>query len=308
MNVRALCLPSLLIVLPMALSGCSGPRLPQHDAPDAAAKFVAIARGEVTVQGGLLSVVSPVDGTVDRVDVHEGEHVHAGQVLASLEETAAQSTLDQAKARLQGATARETLLALQQKTAQQMAHREIQAAKAGAGAGQAADTAAARVAELGARRQAALADIAVARAQLRSARHLLELHSIRTPVDASVERLETRPGASVRAHSGELVLLVPDQSPIVRAELNVTYAGKIHAGMAASIIPEDGADNQAWPAHVVRVGRVLRTSQLAEDPAARATERSVQCVLAFDTPSHLRIGRRVLVRFPAANKAGHDSG
>ena len=59
-----------------------------------------------------------------------------------------------------------------------------------------------------------------------------------------------------------------------------------------------GAD-RSWPAHVLRIGRVVGPSTLEDDPQQRANLRTVSCVLAFDQPppDDVRVGERVLVQF-----------
>jgi hypothetical protein len=42
---------------------------------------------------------------------------------------------------------------------------------------------------------------------------------------------------------------------------------------------------------------VVGASALEDDPLRRANTRTVECVLAFDTPDPPRVGQRVLVRF-----------
>jgi hypothetical protein len=48
---------------------------------------------------------------------------------------------------------------------------------------------------------------------------------------------------------------------------------------------------------------VFGASTLEDDPLVRANTRTVECVLSFDQPppASVRIGQRVLVRFPPAS-------
>lgn len=296
MNTRSLALLVVAFFL-AGLAGCSRSHPPDTARDAGSPEYVAVARGQVAVPGGLLSVAAPLDGTVRRIGVHEGDRVHAGQVLAQLDDAQARADLDTAQAELQQAQAQEKMLDLQQQAARQRAHRETAAAAAGAGAGQAADEANAQVAQLGARHAAEAAAVAVARAKLENARYLVGRHTLRAPFDAYVVHVLTQKGANVSPGSDVLFVLLPDRPHTVRAELNASYADAIHAGMHASIVLEDAPEGHNYPAHVVRVGRILGTSTLDEDPTMRATERTVECVLDFDAPNGLRVGRRVLVRF-----------
>ncbi|MGA7296775.1 MAG: biotin/lipoyl-binding protein, partial [Rhodanobacteraceae bacterium] len=139
MNHFSPSLTRFLPVLLLVLSGCSGPEQAQTDTAVSDPPYTAVARGEVGIEHGLLSFASPIDGTVSHVAVHEGDKVHAGEVLATLDDAAARADLETAKAQLQQAQAQEQLLVLQQKAARVQASRESAAAAAGAGAGQVAD-------------------------------------------------------------------------------------------------------------------------------------------------------------------------
>lgn len=295
MNTR---IPLALLALALVLAGCSGAAEPARAAVEPEpSPYAAVARGVVTVRGGLLSVVSPIDGRVTQVAVHEGDQVQAGQSLARLDDTLARADLEMAQAELRQARTKEAMLTSQQHAAQKQARRETAAARAGAGAGQSADTANARAAELGARRDAAKAAVAEAEAKLETERYRLEEHDLRAPFAAEVVHVQTQAGAMVSTGSGTLFVLLPDRPHIVRAELNADYVDAVHAGMRASVILEDADTKASWPAKVARVGRILEPSSLDEDPTTRVTDRIVECILDFDKPTPLRIGRRVLVRF-----------
>ncbi|MDA3914480.1 HlyD family efflux transporter periplasmic adaptor subunit [Oleiagrimonas sp.] len=305
MNARVLPILAVSALILATAAGCSGANSADKTTDTVTPSYAAVARGQIEVRGGLLSVVSPVQGTVARIGVHEGDRVHAGQMLASLQETQARAALDNVKAQLEQARAQEKLLQLQRQSGLKQARRETAAAAAGAGASQAADDANAKVAELGAQLDAARANTAMIAAKLKSARYALSQHVLRAPVDAFVLRVKTQKGANISQASGELFKLLPDRPHIVRAELNASYLSAIHPGMHASVSLEDDQNGKTWQAHVVRVGRVLSTSELDEDPTTRATQRTVVCVLDFDKPSGLRIGRRVLVRFLPEDKGKH---
>lgn len=299
--------PLISLVFMLGVSGLAGCARSNQRRPDAGAEpstYAAVARGRVAVPGGLLSVVAPVSGTVSHIAVSEGEQVHAGQLLATLDEVQAQANVDEALAQLRQARANVKLLTLQRQTARSLASRETAAAKDGAGDGLTADRANARVAQLGARIAAANASVSIAKARLKRARYLLARHQLHAPFNAWVVHVMTQKGANVSPASGALFVLLPDRPRIVRAELNPAYADAIHAGMHASVVIEDSPHGTAYPAHVVRVGRLLAVSKLDEDPGNHAIERTVSCVLDFDRINGLRIGRRVLVRFLKQAPAG----
>jgi multidrug resistance efflux pump len=288
-----------LLLLPLLASGCS-----HRDASTAtvtpAAPYAAVARGRIDVEGGLLSLGSPRDGTLATVDVREGDRVTRGQTLASLDSTPARLDVDSAQAALEQARAQQLLLDGKLAAARQRAQRLEAAAKAGAGDGQSADEAGNAVTGLAAEREAARAATDMASQRLAAARYELGARTLKAPIDADVIRVAAQPGASVSPASTPLFILLPQTPPIVRAELNESFAGAVSVGMPATVSADGDRDASAWPAHVLRIGRVVGPSSLDDDAQQRANARTVACVLSFDQPQSLRIGQRVLVRFGAA--------
>ena len=282
----------------LLLGGCAPDSTPAASAPPVAS-YAAVARGRVDVEGGLLALAMPREGTLATVTVHEGDRVHQGQILATLTDDDARLAVDAAQAGLDQAQAQVRLLDAKKTAARLRARRLRAAARAGAGDGQSADDAQDAADQLAAERQAAQAAVAIASNRLAQARYERGLRTLRAPIEADVVHVAAQPGASVSAQSGPLVTLLPLTPRIVRAELSEAYIRVVQVGMPAEVSADDRAGTH-WRAHVLRVGRVIGPSQLEDDPQARATTRTVPCVLAFDEPQDLRIGQRVLVRFGAA--------
>lgn len=288
-----------LLVTVTAVAGCSRrDRDPPaaHAAPDTTA-YVAVARGRIAVEGGLLKLSMPVAGTLASVAVHEGDHVSRGQALATLDSGPAQAALDMAKAELDQAKATQKLLSVQWKAAQQQAQRETAAAAAGAGSGQSADAAKSSVAQLDAKRDAARAATAIARARVDAAQYTLAHDTLRAPIDADVVHVMAQPGATVSADSGPLFTLLPARRRIVRAELSASYVDAVHIGMHAQVNLDDSQGTPIGSAQVLRIGEVFSPATLGADPETRANARTVECVLSLDKKTRLRIGQRVLVSF-----------
>lgn len=286
-----------LATLALMLAGCG-----HADDPPAtrtAPAYAAVARGRVDVEGGLLDLGMPREGTLAEVDVHEGEHVQRGQALARLDDGAAQLAVTGARAELAQARAQLALLDARETAARQHAARLEAAARAGAGDGQSADDARTGTLELAAQEDAMRAGIALAEQKLDAARFELAKRTLRAPIEADVVQVAAQPGASVSPQSGTLFVLLPRTPRIVRADLSEAYAGAVTAGMPALVNLDGELDAAGWRAHVVRVGAVVGASTLEDDPQQRANTRTVQCVLAFDSPDSPRVGQRVLVRFGA---------
>lgn len=304
MNLLRMRLLPCAMFATLLVAGCSS-RTPATDGTAAATSYAAVARGRVEVQGGLLQLDAPREGTLVRVAVHEGDHVTKGQVLAGMDPEPATLQVQAAEAALVQAQAQVDLLKGKQVLARQQAQRLGEAAKAGAGDAQSAEAARGTVAELAASKTSAEAAVDMARQKLQSARYELKLRTLRAPIEAQVIGVFAQPGASVSPQSGPLFTLLPQTPPIVRAELSEALVDAVKVGMPAVVSSDGGGAVHRWPAHVVRIGSVVGPSVLADDPQQRLNERTVSCVVAFDQPQHLRIGQRVLVQFgkPAAAPA-----
>ncbi|KGI77757.1 efflux RND transporter periplasmic adaptor subunit [Oleiagrimonas soli] len=293
-------LPTLIACALGALAGCSkaspDAATPTHTAAPAA-RYVAVARGKVDVEAGLLSMDASVAGVVDRVDVHIGDHVKRGQTLATLHDEDARAAVTVARGSLEQARAQEKLTAAQLTAAKRLANTMAKAAAAGADSGQHATDAADRVAELNAHLEAAHAAVDVAKGHVQQAERALQLHTLYAPRDAEIVDVDTQPGETVSPQSGPLFQLLPDAPRIVMAELDSAFADRVHAGMQAEVVLDDDSAQSLGRARVIEVGQVFEASRLDDDAAQHGHARTVRCLLRFDKPVARRIGQRVLVRF-----------
>lgn len=302
MNVRALRRLLPLLAMIAVLSACSDKSAP---AAGNAPSYVAISRGRIEVEGGLLPLSMPGEGTLTNVAVREGDHVKRGQVLATLDTEGARLAVSAAQADLGQAKARVALYSAELATTRIRAKRLAAAAEAGAGDRQSADDARGAVAQLRAELEGARAARNAAEVKLREARLALERRTLRAPVAGTVVHVTASVGAGVSPQSGALFTLLSRRPLIVRAELSEMYVDAVHPGMPASIVLNDGRTSAGIPAHVARIGAVFGISRLEDDPALRENERTVACILTFDTPPALRVGQRVLVRYGAPAAPPH---
>lgn len=295
------------------LAACSNSAdVPATAAPQVTSTYAAVARGRVDIEGGLLNLSMPREGTLTAVAVHEGDQIRQGQLLAELDTEPAQLAVDAAQAEQEQAQAQLKLLGIKLAAAQQRAQRLTAAAAAGAGDGQSADDAREAAAQLDAEQLAARATASMASQKLQQAHYELKQRRLLAPFDAQVVQVSVQPGASVSPSSGPLFTLLPRKPRIVRAELNESFVAAVHPGMRAEVVANDDPSSQAhWSAHVLRIGQVYGPSTLENDAQVRANARTVECVLAFDQPDadptrELRIGQRVTVRFKADAPAAKD--
>jgi RND family efflux transporter MFP subunit len=293
----------LALAVASLLPACSpSGQAPADSRAGAAAAYAAVARGRIDIEGGLLNLAMPREGTLATVAVHEGDHVRQGQLLAALDTEPARLAVEAAQAQLEQAQAQLKLLGIKQAAAKQRAQRLAAAAAAGAGDGQSADDAREAAAQIDADQQSARAALSMAGQKLDEARYELKQRSLFAPFDADVVRVSAQPGAGVSPASGPLFVLLPRKPRIVRAELNDSFVGVIQPGMPAEVVADSDGGHARWNAHVLRVGQIYGPATLENDPQVRANARTVECVLAFDQPDSartrdLRIGQRVMVRF-----------
>ena len=112
----------LLLACTALVSGCGRGKAAQAPKQKGSvAQYVAVSRGTIAVEGGLLPLSAAVPGVVDAVKVHVGDHVHDGQVLATLKSGDARAAVDIARGKLAQAQAQAQLIALQLKAARQHA-------------------------------------------------------------------------------------------------------------------------------------------------------------------------------------------
>jgi multidrug resistance efflux pump len=299
MNLRHLRLPLALLAVSL-MAACShdnAPATSQANAPS----YIAVARGRIDIEGGLLKLNMPSEGIVDAVGAHEGDHVEKGQWLAQLSTEPAQLAVNAAQTEQQQANAQINSLNLRIKAAELRVRRLRDAAKAGAGDMQSADDAQESLQQLQGELDNAHASAAMAAQKISGARYQLGLRALRAPIGGQIVQRMVQPGASVSPSSGPLFVLLPDQPRIVRAELNESFVDVVHVGMQAEVDDDSGSGMAPLKAHVLRIGQVFGASALEDDPQVRANTRSVECVLVFDqaVPTTLRIGQRVMVRFGA---------
>lgn len=296
--VRAQLRPLLLILaVAGALTACSDRSSPPSVSVAPQSQWLAMARGQIDVEGGLIRVVTARDGVVDSVKVEDGDTVQQGQVLVTLDQSQAKISLGIAEANLAQAEAQVAVAKTRLPQAQSQAQRVGEASVAGAATGQAADEATAVLAQLKAQVGAAEASVRVAREHVQQARAELDARVIKAPASGRIVRRMVHVGDAVSAQSAtELFQLLPDRPRIVRAELDEAYVDLIKPGMQAEVVRDSG-DGKAVTARVLRIGEVFGPSRLADDPVERAGARDVECVLQIDG-GDFRIGQRVMVRFP----------
>lgn len=285
-------------LLSAAISGC-GRSAAEHAAASAppASAVVAIARGRVDVEGGIVRIAAQRDGVVAVLHGAIGDTIKAGDVLIELDATQAKIGVDMARAELAQAEAQARAQRAKAPVLQQRAARIDEASRAGAASGQAADDAKQALTELNAEIAIANATVESARQKLKQAEYEVAARNVRAPVSGRLISRDTQVGAAVAAQPGAvLAQLLPDAPRIVRAELNEGFVARIKVGMSAQVQAESDS-SRSFTARVKRIGDVFGPSRLGEEGQESVDARDVECILDLGADSDLRVGQRVQVRF-----------
>lgn len=258
---------------------------------------VAVAKGVVEAKDGLIQVLATDDGLVGDALAEEGAHVVAGAVLAQLDDRRARLALESALADLGVRRAEAEVAAARAGGAEREAKRLSALASADAGTRLDADQAATAAAVARGELRQATESLRAAESRGRLAAYEVDRRTIRAPVTGRIVRRSVGPGAYVAAQA-PLFVVEPDGARLVRAELDEAFAGKVRPGMSATVTREF-QQGRAYGAQVVRVSDLLTGPGLADDTApGRADARVVNVMLKLPPTADLRLGQRVLVRFP----------
>lgn len=293
---------SLLLAAGIPLSGCQdsqGSPAAAASSPAGAtggAREVAMARGKVEVQGGLIEISPLQDGVVQQLSVAEGQTVQRGQLLLRLAGESAQADVQVAEAELKLARERQKAREERLPALRLAAKRLEEAVRQGATQAQRGDDAQQALQEAQSDAATAAAEVEVAQGHLKQAKVRLAQQEVRAPEAGTIVRLAVQQGAHVAAAAPALVLL-PQRPLVVRAELNETYVAAVHVGMRASVVPDIDANAAALPdARVVRISPLYGNGRLQED-TQRGPVRVVECILEFEKVPQTRVGENVRVSF-----------
>ncbi len=308
---------AVLAVERFGLGGTSAPIAPLPQLAPAPAGVGALGRVEPESRVRRLGPPSSLAvNRVDRLLVHEGDQVAAGQLLAEfadaplkdaemLEASAAVGEAEASLARIKAGgrpsdieaqQARIASLAAQEDIARRDAARSAELVPTGAGARAiaerdraAADRAAANLrqaeAQLVSLEQPRPEDVAVAEARLRTAQATLArtradaaLSRVFAPAAGRILKIYARPGDLVGA-DGLLDLGDLDRLDVV-ADVYETDLPRVRLGAAAEVIVS--GDPNRYAARVVEIGRLVRhTTEAGVDPVAAVDGRTVEVRLAL---------------------------
>ncbi len=333
---------AVLAVVPLAAAGwlwlghASTPAAAETTAPIAApSELVAPGRVEPVRDPVALAFEAP--GRIATIVVDEGDRVHAGDVVARLDDRLPAARVAAAKADLAAAQAR-YLLAKRGPRAEDIAaaradadaaaadaeHRGVEQARSarlgetGALASSVvdADTAAARCrARPPTRRWRVTARSPPARASSRSTRPprrsrprapssrpasvALDQTVLRAPADGVVLRRTAEVGALVTLTPPVTVATVADVARLeVRAEIDEAEVSRVAVGETA-YATADAYGDRRFAVHVTRItGELGRKTVRDDDPRAKVDTRVLEVVARFDGAETLPLGLRMTIHAP----------
>ncbi|MCE2913955.1 MAG: efflux RND transporter periplasmic adaptor subunit [Rubrivivax sp.] len=293
--------PWAILVLSAALLGGCTDEPETASAPTAPSAFAASAKGRIDVEGGLVRLAAQREGVIERVLVEEGDRVVRGQLLAVVSDAPSQRSLDVARAETDQARSQLPPLSLRLGSAE----RELKRLQPMAGdsvSEQELDVARDQVALLQAELAAAQAAVRLSERREQVALEEIEQRRVRAPMAGTIVRRSARPGDGVSiATVTPLFLFAPDAPFIVRADVEERWLQQLRIGQAAQVELES-EEGKSIPAKILRIAPVVGQRPAGDDPAERQDVRVAEVVLGLEVDS-LRIGQRVIVRFPRA-KAG----
>jgi len=288
----------------------------------AARPTTLVAPGRVEPTRDAVALAFEAGGRIAAIEVDEGDTVHAGQVIARLDDRLARARVASASAAVAGAQA-SYLLARRGPRGEDIAaakaevdaasaaaeHRELEESrseKLGASGAVAsstvdADTAAARVATANATAAAAryhslvrgtrseqiaaaAAALDAAKAELDGARIALDQTILRAPHDGVILRRLAEVGALVTAVNPTSIVTMADLAQLqIRAEIDEADVAAITVGKAA-YATADAFGDRKFPVRVAQITRELgRKTVRDDDPRSRIDTRVLEVKVQFET-------------------------
>ena len=264
-------------------------------------RIVAVARGVVESESGLLSVVAAPSAVafarVSAVWVHEGDQVRAGQILVQLSDLNGKQAQILARSKLARAKLISTQAAKALTPARLRAQRLENVAKVGAGTRQASDDANAALAELTAQFSLANIDIQLAQAELDQLTLVEQELTIRAPVAGLIIDQNAKFGAAIANSTDALIVLLPDGPRRIRVQLNEEDIAVVKIGMRASVETQGDTSAKVLAAKVRWIAPIFRPTRATAEQAETGLQH-VDCLLDIDAQT-LRIGTQVIVRVAA---------
>jgi RND family efflux transporter MFP subunit len=175
---------------------------------DKPAEFV----GVVTSRNSKV-ITADFEGRIDRLDLHNGQHVKAGQIVARLDDTELKSKLTAAQAQKSSAQAQAARAGAVAANAARKAHLEQRLMRSGASSPEAVRNALAEAHAAGADGGVAAGQIREASASIDELTKLIAAADVKAPIDGVVSVVKAKEGEV--AHKGTAIARVFDPDALV---------------------------------------------------------------------------------------------
>lgn len=311
----------------------SGPVVSAQPVQPTRSDILVAAPGRVEPISEEIKVGSQITSKLKAVPVEEGDHVQAGQVIATLENEEYQARVASAEARLNQAEAelRRVLNGArnQERLEAQAAVKEAEAVmenariemerrqslyREGFIAREEADRSEREYQVAKARYEAAIqrhalindkareedrararANVALARAQLDEARAFLEKTIIRSPITGVILRKHLKTGESVVSDAPDMPIVTVADTTILRVRVDVdeTDIKKLWLGQRV-YVTADAYKDQKFQGRVVRISQILGKKNLrTEEPTERIDTKILETLVELEKGQELPLGLRV---------------
>lgn len=151
-------------------------------------------------------------------------------------------------------------------------------------------------------------ELQLARIRCERAQHQLDECTLKAPTPGTVQRIAVGAGDIVSGNPMQpIVRFCPDETPLVRAEVNQEFAERVKLGQSATI-RDDSRSGTSWRGKVQRIaGWYEQRRPTTQDPSAFTDVRTVECLIAIDPGQPpLRIGQRMRAVIGRVPSTGGD--
>jgi len=266
--------------------------------------ILAVAKGTVDVEGGIVHVAASRQGIVTDVFAEEGQRVKKGQVLARLDDRQPQLTLDVVNSELAQENAELDSLRLELSQAKRDLSRMESLVASSSVSRQRYDAARDRFVNLEAEATLQKRKIEKTMRERDVQSYEVGQYTIRAPLDGLIVRRMAQPGQGTSTLDvTDLFLILPDGARIIRAEVEERFVASLWTEMDVTIIPQ-GGEKLERRGRISRIGKIMGARKnIAMDPTDRVDVRVVEIVISYESAGKpMIIGQRVIVRF----KDGHN--
>lgn len=184
-------------------------------------------------------ITADFDGRIERLDLRNGSRVHAGQIVAELDDSELQTKLAAAKAQKSSAQAQAARAHAAYANAARKAHLEQRLMRTGASSPEAVRNAQSEASEAGAEGGVASGQIKEATAQIEETERLIAAADVKAPIDGVISAVKVHEGEV--AHKGTPIARVFDpEALIIRFAVPRKHVADVKVGSTIQLVTSEG--------------------------------------------------------------------